>query len=89
MHPAVLALGTTLAQDAGTMTDVWQKIAGQARSARRLYAAEARLLAFLKTHRRQLMRESAAAGATAARRQRRTQPGTSGKRTLSCSMVST
>jgi DNA topoisomerase-1 len=88
VHPAVLALGTTLAQDADTMTDVWQKIAGQARSARRLYAAEARLLAFLKTHRRQLARESTAAGATAARR-RRTQPGASGKRTRSCSMVST
>lgn len=89
VHPAVLALGATLAQDAGTMTDVWQKIAGQARSARRLYAAEARLLAFLKTHRRQLMRGSTPTGATAARRPRRTQPGASGKRTLSCSMVST
>ncbi|MGJ7484928.1 DNA topoisomerase IB [Variovorax sp. LT2P21] len=89
VHPAVLALGTTLAQDAGTMTDVWQKIAGQARSARRLYAAEARLLAFLKTHRRELVRESTAAGATAARQPRRTQPGASGKRTRSCSMVST
>jgi len=90
VHPAVLALGTTLAQDAGTMTDVWQKIAGEARSARRLYAAEARLLAFLKRHRRQLARESTAAGAGArAARQRRVQPGASGKRTRSCSMVST
>lgn len=88
VHPAVLALGATLAQDAGTMTDVWQKIAGQAKSVRRLYAAEARLLAFLKTHRRQLAREATAAGASAARRTRRTQPGVSGKRTLSRSMVS-
>ena len=89
VHPAVLALGSTLAQDAGTMTEVWEKIAGQAKSARRLYAAEARLLAFLKTHRRRLSREATTMGATAARRPRRTQPGTSGKRTLSCSMVST
>ena len=88
VHPAVLALGTTLAQDAGTMTDVWQKIAGQAKSVRRLYAAEARLLAFLNTHRRQLAREATVAGATAARRPRRAQPGASGKRTLSRSMVS-
>lgn len=88
VHPAVLALGTALAQDAGTMTDVWQKIAGQAKSARRLYAAEARLLAFLKTHRRQLAREATAAGATAARRPQRAQAGASGKRTLSRSMVS-
>ena len=88
VHPAVLALGTTLAQDAGTMTDVWQRIAGQAKSVRRLYAAEARLLAFLKTHRRQLAREATVAGATAARRPKRAQPGASGKRTLSRSMVS-
>jgi DNA topoisomerase-1 len=88
VHPAVLALGTTLSSDAGTMADVWQKIAGQAKSTRRLYVAEARLLAFLKTHRRQLAREEKAAPTTATRAPRRVQPGVSGRRTVSRSMVS-
>jgi DNA topoisomerase-1 len=88
VHPAVLALGTTLASDAGTMTDVWDKIAGQAKSTRRLYVAEARLLAFLKTHRRQLAREEKTARTTATRAPRRVQPGVSGRRTVSRSMVS-
>jgi DNA topoisomerase-1 len=51
VHPAVLALGSTLAGDAATMNDVWQRIAGQAKNTRRLHAAEARLLAFLQGHR--------------------------------------
>ena len=62
VHPAVLALGTTLSGDAGEMNDIWKRIAGQTKSTRRLYAAEARLLAFLKSHRRELARAAKTAG---------------------------
>jgi len=68
VHPAVLALGTTLSSDAGEMSDIWQRIAGQAKSTRRLYAAEARLLAFLKSHSRDLARMAKSAGTAASRR---------------------
>ncbi|RZL88661.1 MAG: DNA topoisomerase IB [Variovorax sp.] len=51
VHPAVLSLGVTLASDTGAMTDIWQELAGKAKSVRRLRAAEARLLAFLRRHR--------------------------------------
>lgn len=75
VHPAVLSLGTRLAADAGTMTDIWRTVAGKARAVRRLHAAEARLLAFLRGHRQ--------APGTAAR-----QPAARGRRTASRSMVS-
>ncbi|MDP9902986.1 DNA topoisomerase IB [Variovorax ginsengisoli] len=52
VHPAVLSLGSTLADDAGAMNDIWQKISGGTRARRLLHAAEARLLAFLRAHRR-------------------------------------
>ncbi|MET0210873.1 MAG: hypothetical protein ABW220_17655, partial [Burkholderiaceae bacterium] len=58
VHPAVLALGTRLAADAGTMNDIWRTVAGKARAVRRLHAAETRLLAFLKGHRPALAREA-------------------------------
>jgi DNA topoisomerase-1 len=67
VHPAVLALGTRLAADAGTMNDIWRTVAGKARAVRRLHAAETRLLAFLKGHRPALAREAKQAG-TGARR---------------------
>jgi DNA topoisomerase-1 len=67
VHPAVLALGTRLAADAGTMSDIWRTIAGKARAVRRLHAAETRLLAFLKGHRSALAREAKQAGAGARR----------------------
>lgn len=94
VHPAVLALGATLASDAGTMNEVWEKIAGQARSTRRLYAAEARLLAFLAAHGRRLVREArkASAAGTSRRPRRATAPvaqaAASVRRTASRSMVS-
>ncbi len=48
VHPAVLALGTRLASDAGPgMQSVWERIGGAA-SPRGLSAAERRLLAFLR-----------------------------------------
>ncbi|WP_436312675.1 hypothetical protein [Variovorax sp. LjRoot84] len=50
VHPAVLALGSKLAGDAGAMNDIWQEIAGRTKSVRRLHSAEARLLAFLHRH---------------------------------------
>jgi len=48
IHPAVLALGGELAQDAQAMAALWSQLeSGQ--KIRRLYAAEHRLLAFLKS----------------------------------------
>ncbi|MBB1600127.1 DNA topoisomerase IB [Variovorax sp. UMC13] len=92
VHPAVLALGATLAADAGTMNEVWEKIAGQARSRRRLYAAEARLLAFLVAHARRTAREAKKAAAAPRRARRATAPlaqaAASVRRTASRSMAS-
>ncbi|GAA4329745.1 DNA topoisomerase IB [Variovorax defluvii] len=51
IHPAVLALGTKLAADAGGMTEIWAELTARNKGIRRLYAAEARLLAFLRNHR--------------------------------------
>ncbi len=56
VHPAVLSLGTTLASEGEAMKEIWQKITVEAKTKRRLYAAEARLLAFLQRHRRNLKR---------------------------------
>jgi DNA topoisomerase-1 len=101
VHPAVLSLGSQLAGDAGTMNDIWRTLAGKARAVRRLHAAEARLLAFLKGHRTELARE-ARLSVPATRRKTGTraarsdgaakvvarQPAASGRRTASRSMVS-
>ncbi|OUM01410.1 DNA topoisomerase IB [Variovorax sp. JS1663] len=51
VHPAVLALGAKLAEDAGGMTEIWAELTDKKKSVRRLYAAEARLLAFLQQQR--------------------------------------
>ncbi|MDM0077889.1 DNA topoisomerase IB [Variovorax sp. J2P1-59] len=51
VHPAVLALGATLADDAEVMNGIWAKISRGAPSTRNLRAAEGRLLAFLRQHR--------------------------------------
>jgi DNA topoisomerase-1 len=51
VHPAVLALGNQLSSDADAITAIWQRLAGT-RATRRLHAAEARLLAFLRQQRR-------------------------------------
>ncbi|WP_077003296.1 DNA topoisomerase IB [Variovorax sp. KK3] len=51
IHPAVLALGAKLASDSGQMTEIWDELAGKKKSVRRLYSAEARLLAFLRQSR--------------------------------------
>jgi DNA topoisomerase-1 len=59
VHPAVLALGSSLAADADAMNDIWKKIAGPGRSARRLRGAETRLLAFLRLQRRRESRQAA------------------------------
>ncbi|WP_256353890.1 DNA topoisomerase IB [Variovorax sp. dw_308] len=58
VHPAVLALGSSLAADADAMTDIWKEIAGRASGARRLLAAEARLLTFLRLQRRRASRNA-------------------------------
>ncbi|RYZ12727.1 MAG: DNA topoisomerase IB [Comamonadaceae bacterium] len=61
VHPAVLALGTKLSGDPTEMKQIWDKLAGGSTAARRLHAAEHRLLAFLKEHRRELRKAQAAA----------------------------
>ena len=52
IHPAVMALGSELTSNPGTMIEVWDKLS-KGGTARRLQAAEARLMAFLKAHQRQ------------------------------------
>ncbi|MET0541246.1 MAG: DNA topoisomerase IB [Variovorax sp.] len=74
VHPAVLSLGSTLASDVGAMNDIWKEIAGDAAGTRRLHAAEARLLAFLKRQRKlqpKVRQPKAAASADAAPKSRR------------------
>jgi DNA topoisomerase-1 len=51
VHPAVLALGNQLSSDAEAIAAIWQRLAGT-RATRRLHAAEARLLTFLRQQRR-------------------------------------
>jgi len=69
VHPAVLDLGARLSGDATAITSIWSQLAGT-RPTRRLQAAEARLLAFLRQHR--LRGPTAAADAQAARKSKRT-----------------
>lgn len=49
IHPAVMQLGSELAKDAEAMASIWSKLV-QDKSTKYLYAAEARLLAFLRHH---------------------------------------
>ncbi len=49
IHPAVMSLGAELTSDAGAMMTIWDKLSS-GKTARRLQAAEARLLTFLKAH---------------------------------------
>lgn len=80
VHPAVLALGSALADDdEDAATALFEKIAGRAtaKPSRGLYAAERRLLAFLRTNRQAQVRERR----TGARS--KPQPVASAKRTLS------
>ena len=58
VHPAVLGLGAALSTDGDAMRSTWQRIAGRAKGSRRLHAAEARLLAFLREHQRALVRSA-------------------------------
>ncbi|MDQ0041759.1 DNA topoisomerase IB [Variovorax boronicumulans] len=90
VHPAVLALGSALAKDdEDAATALFEKIAGRptAKPSRGLYAAERRLLAFLRTHRQAQARERRAEGRANRRptagAPRRSQPVASAKRTLS------
>jgi len=84
VHPAVLALGSALADDDGdAAAALFEKIAGRAaaRPSRGLYAAERRLLAFLRTHRQaqaRTLRAGKNTGKSAA-----PQRAASAKRTLS------
>jgi DNA topoisomerase-1 len=61
IHPAVLALGSSLAQDAEAMGTLWPQLES-GKKMRRLYAAEHRLLAFLERRHRVLKAQTAAAG---------------------------
>lgn len=84
VHPAVLALGSALSDDdEDAATALFEKIAGRktARPSRGLYAAERRLLAFLRTHRQGQARAAAGHGR---RNGRKAQPPVASvKRTLS------
>ncbi|KIQ33945.1 DNA topoisomerase [Variovorax paradoxus] len=85
VHPAVLALGSALANnDEDAATALFEKIAGRdtASPSRGLYAAERRLVAFLRTHRQQQARERRAGQQRTAVR-RTPQPVAREKRTLS------
>ena len=53
IHPAVMALGGSLAQDAGAMGELWPQLES-GKKLRRLYAAEHRLMSFLANHHRTL-----------------------------------
>ncbi|WP_295855964.1 DNA topoisomerase IB [uncultured Xylophilus sp.] len=53
IHPAVMAIGATLASDQGPkMADIWNRIASKQQRQRKLHAAEHRLMVFLQEHRR-------------------------------------
>ena len=67
IHPAVLTLGAELAADSGSMTEIWKELAGKTKSVRRLHAAEARLLAFLRQNRLSARRAQKAMSATGRR----------------------
>ncbi|SEL94046.1 DNA topoisomerase-1 [Variovorax sp. YR750] len=71
VHPAVLALGSALSDGDEATAALFEKIGGSrsARPSRGLHAAERRLMAFLKAHRREQGRASAST--SAARRQRK------------------
>jgi DNA topoisomerase-1 len=61
IHPAVLALGGSLAQDAGAMAGLWPQLES-GKKLRRLYAAEHRLMSFLDNNQRALKTQARAAG---------------------------
>ncbi len=73
VHPAVMALGSNFAKDAEGHSALWNRLEGGGMRPRRLLASEARLLAFLKDHRRLLKAQarSAKAPVRAAPRARR------------------
>ena len=84
VHPAVLALGSALSDGDEATAALFEKIGGsnKARPSRGLYAAERRLLSFLKTHRREQRRTAAAAGRKSGKTQVRV---ASTRRTLAAS----
>jgi len=65
IHPAVMSLGSELAAEPDLMAGLWDQV-GAGKPARRLRAAEARLLSFLKTQKRG-KRQAAPAPAARAR----------------------
>ncbi|WP_454904306.1 DNA topoisomerase IB [Variovorax gossypii] len=90
VHPAVLALGSALSDnDEDAATALFEKIAGRktARPSRGLYAAERRLLAFLRTHRQGQAR--AVAGSSRRSGRKAQAAVASAKRTLSPSTATT
>jgi DNA topoisomerase-1 len=67
IHPAVMELGAVLAKDTQAMADLWGTL-DSGKKPRRLYSAESRLLAFLKSRRRGFKTASAAPSKGAARK---------------------
>ena len=77
VHPAVLALGGRIAQEAEAVAALWQRIAAEPHRLRGLSAAEHRLLAFLKAQGVELKRATRIARSTgrpSARRARTSNP---------------
>ncbi|MCZ8255464.1 MAG: DNA topoisomerase IB [Polaromonas sp.] len=68
IHPAVLALGGSLAQVAGAMVELWPQLES-GKKLRRLYAAEHRLMGFLDKNQRALKTQARASGKASVRAQ--------------------
>ena len=61
IHPAVMSLGSELAGDASAMAGIWDQISA-GKPARRLHAAEVRLMVFLNAHKRLAKKSPAKTG---------------------------
>jgi DNA topoisomerase-1 len=73
IHPAVMALGGSLAQDAGAMGELWPQLES-GKKLRRLYAAEHRLMGFLDKHQRALKTQARAAGKASGKAPKKSKP---------------
>ncbi|RYF33500.1 MAG: DNA topoisomerase IB [Comamonadaceae bacterium] len=89
VHPAVLALGSALAGNGGSMQANWKAIGARGTAGTgRLRAAEGRLLAFLGAERRRAQRESRAPRAAPRRGTTPQRGAASSRRTVSGATVS-
>ena len=73
IHPAVLALGGSLAQDAGATGELWSQLES-GKKLRRLYAAEHRLMTFLARHHRTMKTQARMASKASGKAPRKSKP---------------